>query len=152
MSMRDGISRKQVKACIPPQQVTDNTPVVGTIIDRQGYDELSYLIATGAIGDPDATFTVLVEEGDDPALSDAAAAADGDLISQDLSVAPETAAGFQVDDDNGVRKSGYRGSKQYTRLTVTPSGNDSSPALAAHVSALAVLERAGNYPITQAAS
>lgn len=44
MSMRDGISRKQVKACIPPQQVTDNTPVVGTIIDRQGYDELSYLI------------------------------------------------------------------------------------------------------------
>lgn len=152
MPQRDGISRKQVKTCIPPQSVADNTPVLSSIIDMQGFDEASFLIGTGTVGDPNATFAVLMEHGDAANLSDAAAVPDEELISQDLAVAPETAAGFQFDDDNEVRKIGYRGPKRYARLTVTPSNNDSSPALAAFVTALAVLERASSLPVTQAAS
>lgn len=68
---------------------------MGQIIDRQGYDSLTYLIATGSIADADVTFTVLLEEGDAANLSDAAAVADADMISQTPGVAPAAAAGFQ---------------------------------------------------------
>ena len=73
----------------------------------------------------DATFTVLLEEGDASNLSDAAAVADADLIGT------EALAGFQFDDDNECRKLGYKGSKRYTRLTITPVANASAAVLAA---------------------
>ena len=37
-------------------------------------------------------------------------------------------AAFQFDDDKECRKIGYVGSKRYTRLTITPTGNDSGAA------------------------
>jgi hypothetical protein len=98
---------------------------VGQIIDRKGYDGLTYLIATGSIADADATFTVLLEEGDVSNMSDAAAVADADLIGT------EVLAAFQYDDDNECRKLGYKGTKRYTRLTITPVANSSAALLAA---------------------
>ena len=75
------------------QTVTDNTAVVSGIIDMQGYNSLEFLIAAGTLADANATFTVLVEEGDDSGLSDASAVADADLLGT------EALAGFQFDDD-----------------------------------------------------
>lgn len=117
------------KRVISPVSVADNTPLVGQIIDRQGYDSLEYLIATGALGDAAATFTVLLEEGDAADLSDASAVADVDLLGT------EALASFTQADDDKVFKLGYIGGKRYTRLTLTPSGN----ATAALISAVAVL-------------
>ena len=99
--------------------------VAGHTDMRKGFDGLTYLIATGSIADADATFTVLLEEGDASNLSDAAAVADADLIGT------EALAGFQFDDDNECRKLGYKGSKRYTRLTITPVANASAAVLAA---------------------
>ncbi len=65
------------------------------------------------------------KDGDDSGLSDAAAVADADLLGT------ESAAGFQFDDDNETRKIGYRGSKRYVRLTITPTGNTSAALIAA---------------------
>jgi len=150
--MRDGISTKQLKRAISPTYVLDNTPLVSQIIDLQGYDAASFLIAIGAFGDANATVTALLEEGDDSGLSDAAAVADADMVSQDQSVAPEAAASFQFDDDNEVRKLGYIGSKRYIRLTLTPASNSvASPALGLYVAALAVLEHSAQ-PVIQGAS
>lgn len=145
--MRDGLSGKQLKRVISPVSVADNTAQVGQIINHQGFSKATYGILTGSIGDADATFTVLLEEGDESDLSDAAAVADADMISQG-SGAPETDAAFQFDDDNEVRKLGYRGVKQYTRLTITPVNNASAAVLAA----FCVLEGASQQPVTQAAS
>jgi hypothetical protein len=127
--MRDLLNNIDPKRVISPVSVADNTAQVGQIIDRLGYGSLTYLIQTGSVADADATFTVLLEEGDAANLSDAAAVADADLIGT------EALAGFQFDDDNEVRKLGYRGTKRYTRLTITPANN----ASAALVSAVAVL-------------
>lgn len=127
--MRDMMNLIDVKRVLSPVSVGDNTAQVGQIIDRRGFESLTYIIATGSIADADATFTVLLEEGNVANLSDAAAVADADLIGT------EALAGFQFDDDNECRKLGYTGSKRYTRLTITPSGN----ASAALVSAVAVL-------------
>ena len=123
--MKDLLNNIDVKRVISPVSVSDTTAQVGQIIDRKGFDGLTYLIATGSIADADATFTVLLEEGDASNLSDAAAVADADLIGT------EALAGFQFDDDNECRKLGYKGSKRYTRLTITPVANASAAVLAA---------------------
>jgi hypothetical protein len=109
--------------------VSDDTPEVGAIIDRQGFDGLTYVIATGTLADVDATFTILLEEGDDSGLSDAAAVADADLLGT------EALAAFTFTNDDATRKLGYLGSKRYTRLTITPAANTGS----APISAVAIL-------------
>lgn len=117
------------KRVISPVSEAGTTALVGQIIDKKGFESVTYVIATGSIGDADATFTVLLEEGDAAALGDAAAVADADLIGT------EVLAAFQFDDDNECRKLGYIGSKRYTRLTITPVAN----ASAALISAVAIL-------------
>ena len=127
--MKDLHNNIHVKRAISPVSVSDTTAQVSQIIDRQGFGSLEFLIATGSIADADATFTVLVEEGDASDLTGGNAVADADLLGT------EALAGFQFDDDNEVRKIGYVGNKRYVRMTVTPVGN----ASAALLSAVAVL-------------
>lgn len=127
--MQDLMNNIDVKRCISPVSEAGTTALVGQIIDRQGYGSVTYAIATGSIADADVTFTVLLEDGDSATLTDAAAVADADLIGT------EALAGFQFDDDNECRKLGYKGSKRYTRLTITPVNN----ASAALISAVAIL-------------
>ena len=144
--MRDATNDIQVKRVISPVSVADNTAQVGQIIDRQGFDSLTYLIALGAIADADATFVPLLEESDNANMAGANAVADADMISQTVGTAPESAAGFQFDDDNEVRKLGYRGNKRYTRLTITPANNAAGALLAA----AAVLGHPSVAPVVQA--
>ncbi|HEU4752058.1 MAG TPA: hypothetical protein VFU47_03040 [Armatimonadota bacterium] len=127
--MRDLHNNIDVRRAISPVSVADNTAQVSQIIDRQGYEALEFAIATGSLGDADATFTVLVEDGDQANLSDAAAVADTDLLGT------EAEAGFTFADDDKTRRIGYVGGKRYVRLTITPVNN----AAAALISAVAIL-------------
>lgn len=145
--MRDMTNSKQIKRVISPVSVADNTAQVGQTIDHQAYDAATYIILTGSLADADATFTVLLEESDASNMSNSNAVADADMISQSSS-APETAAAFQFDDDNEVRKLGYSGTKRYTRLTITPVNNASAAVLAA----CCVLEKPSIQAVAQAAS
>lgn len=134
--MRDLYNNLAIRRAISPVSVADNTAQVSQIIDRQGFDSLVFGIAIGSVADADATFTVLVEDGNDSGLSDAAAVADSELNGT------EAAAGFQFDDDNETRKIGYVGNKRYVRLTITPASN----ASAALLSAVAILGHASLQP------
>jgi hypothetical protein len=118
--MQDLMNNINVLTAIAPASVSDTTPKVGAIIDRQGYESVTYAVAIGSVADADATFTVLLEDGDDASLSDAAAVADSVLLGT------EALAGFQFDDDNLTRKLGYVGGKRYSRLTITPVANASA--------------------------
>lgn len=124
MPMFDLMSQKAPVVSIAPVSVSDNTAQVGAVIDGFGFDSLTYVIAVGSLADADATFAVLLEESDQ-AGSGFAAVADADLIGT------EALAGFQFDDDNECRMLGYKGSKRYTRLTVTPAGNSGAALLSA---------------------
>ena len=135
--MRDFFNNAKVLRVISPVSVGDDTAEVGQIIDRSGFESVTYLIATGALADIDATFAVLLEDGDDSGLSDAAAVVDAELLGT------EVLAGFQFDDDDETRKLGYIGNKRYTRLTITPAAN----ASAALFSAIAVLAHAHDRPV-----
>lgn len=101
----------------PIATITDNEPFVSTIIDMQGKTSLEFVLFVGALADADTTATVLVEHGEEDNLSDNAAVPDDELLGT------EAGAAFQFDDDNTVTKIGYRGTKRYVRMTVTPAGN-----------------------------
>ena len=127
---------KAVRA-ISPVSVADTTATVSETIDRQGYEAVEFIIATGSIADADATFAVLVEESDTTTSGDFTSVADADLLGTDA------AASFQYDDDNETRKIGYIGIKRYVRLTITPTGN----ASAALFSAVAILGSPAISPV-----
>lgn len=134
---RDLANNIGTAVAIPPAVVTDDTAQVGEVIDTAGFGSLAFVIATGTLADADATFAVLVEEGDESDLSDATAVADGDLIGT------EADAGFTFAADVATRKIGYVGHKRYVRLTITPTGNSGNAPLAA----VAILGYAGERPV-----
>ena len=123
--MKDLHNNIKVSRAISPVSEAGTTPLVSQILDTANFNANELLIATGSIADADATFTVLIEEGDVSNLSDAAAVADADLLGT------EAQAGFQFDDDNETRKIGYIGTKRYIRATITPVANASAALLSA---------------------
>lgn len=146
--MRDLLNSVTVKRVISSiSGAGDNVAQVGQIIDHQGYESATYVIDIGSVVDADATFAVTLDEGDTATLTDAAAVANADMISQGTG-APLTNAGFQFDDDNEVRTLGYRGTKRYTRLTLTPSLNTG----AWPIGAVCVLGHRRDLPFAQPAS
>ena len=52
----------------PTAATTDNTPFVSQILDMQGVSSAELIILCGALADADAIFTVLAEEGENPAI------------------------------------------------------------------------------------
>jgi hypothetical protein len=123
--LRDFANNLKALPAISPQRATNNTALVSSIIDLANFGGLTFVIATGTLADADATFVVLVEDGDDSGLSDAAAVADAYLIGT------EAGAGFDYGDDDKVIKIGYIGPKRYVRLTVTPATNTGNADLSA---------------------
>lgn len=135
--MRDLYHDIGVKPVIPPVVVSDNTAQVGAIIDRSGFETLTYVIATGTLADADATFTALLEEGNAADMSDHVTVNSWDLLGTDA------LASFIFSDDGVTKKIGYIGNMRYTRLTITPAGNtDSAP-----ISAVAILGTANSRPV-----
>lgn len=128
--MRDLANHLHFVRAIPPAAaITNNTPLVSSIVDTSGYESCVFVLNIGDLADADATFAVAVEHGDQANLSDAAAVPAAGLTGT------LAQAGFTFGDDNKLRKIGYVGSKRYVRLTVTPSNNTGN----AFISATAVL-------------
>lgn len=119
-----------VPLIVPAAARTDNTPIVSSIIDRKGYNSLELVLVTGNNTDANATFAVLVEDGDASDLSDNSAVSDSELVGT------ETLASYQHSDDAECRKIGYVGNKRYVRVTITPSGNDAGNIFVAGVAIL----------------
>lgn len=104
-----------------------NTPIVSQIIDTANFNSTEFVIMTGNDTDADATFTVLVEDGNDSGLSDNATVAAGFLLG---TVAQ---ASYTFADDNVTRKIGYIGPKRYVRVTITPANNGAGDIFVAGV-------------------
>ncbi len=119
-----------VPLIVPAAARTDDTPIVSAIIDTIGYESAEFVLVTGANTDADATFAVLVEDGDASDMSDNSPVEDKHLLGS------EAEAGFAFGDDNECRKIGYTGGKRYARVTVTPSGNGAGNIFLAGVAVL----------------
>ena len=115
--MKDILDNVHTATVIAPVSFATNTPLVGAIIDRAGYDALVYSIALGTNAGAAGTYTVLLEHGDIANLSDAATVAAPDLNGTIAN------ASWAFTDVSKTRKLGYVGSKRYSRMTVTPAAN-----------------------------
>jgi hypothetical protein len=69
--MRDVMHDIRVVPAIAPVVVVDNTATVSSVIDMQGAQSCALYVITGAPVDADATFAVLLQEGNAANLSDA---------------------------------------------------------------------------------
>ena len=125
MGFKDLHNNIDVKRGLSPvAAVTDNTAFVSEIVDRANYGAVEFIILTGSLADADATFTVLFEDGDNSALSDNSAVDDAFLIGT------EALASFTFSADNKVFKIGYKGTKRYCRVTITPANNTGNAFIA----------------------
>lgn len=100
-----------------PVAIVSDTTTAGAIIDTQGFAALEYVIASGVI--TDGAYAILVEDGNDSGLSDAAAVSDTFLTNT------EASAGFALTDDNTVKSIGYVGHKRYVRLSIVSTATSS---------------------------
>ncbi|OGG44124.1 MAG: hypothetical protein A3F84_27720 [Candidatus Handelsmanbacteria bacterium RIFCSPLOWO2_12_FULL_64_10] len=116
---------KASRALSPAAAITDNTAQVSEILDTANFESNELLVIYGSIADADATFTVLLEDGDNSSLTDAASVADANLLGTESGAAP------LFSDDNKVFKLGYKGSKRYIRATITPAANTGNLFMAA---------------------
>lgn len=122
--LRDLHNNLEFRQFISPQSTSADTPIVSSIIDLANVTQCELVITIGSVGDANATFAVLVEDGDNSSLNDNAAVADAYLLGT------EAGAAFTFDHDDEVRKIGYIGPKRYVRMTITPTGNSGSPSAA----------------------
>ncbi len=129
------------RALSPAAAITDDTAQVTEIRDTEGFETVMLYIPIGVIDDVNATFAVLIEDGDDSGLSDAAAVADAQLNPT------EAIVGFDFADDNTVRRIEVRPAKRYLRATITPSGNSANPT-GAFFCALWVMGNPKHAPVT----
>lgn len=106
-----------VPAIVPALNTNSDAAIVSAIIDRKGFESLTFLAIFGTLTDAGCTGVFTMEHGDNSALSDTAAVAAPDFIG--------TLAAMNVTqaDDIECRKIGYCGPKRYVRLTFTSTGN-----------------------------
>lgn len=113
MGLKDLHNNITAKQALAPGAITSNTTTNGTEVDRQGFEQVEFLILAGTI--TDGAYAVEVQESDTSG-SGYTAVADNDLLGT------EAGAGIVAADDNTVKKIGYRGIKRYVRLVVTSTG------------------------------
>ena len=108
----DQHSNVQAESVIGPVAIATSTTTAGAIIDTQGFESLEYLISSGVI--TDGTYDVTLEEGDDPALADAAPVPAANI----LGALPS----FADTDDDVSKRVGSIGKKRYQRLNIDSAG------------------------------
>jgi hypothetical protein len=94
-----------------------NITYTGQTIDRQGYDNASHVILTGAL--TDSLFTCNLWESDDSGMAGETKVASTDLIGQ---VQDFVITGTGGADSNKAFKVGYKGIRRYHRLKIVQSG------------------------------
>lgn len=107
----------------PKAAVTNDTAFVSEIVDTANFGSCVFIGIHGTNADADATYTVLVEDGNNSSLTDNAAVADEHLHGVE-------AMGLDFADDNKVFKIGYCGPKRYVRVTITPANNTGNAFIA----------------------
>jgi len=102
------------------QAIVSDTTTTGAIIDSQGFESVDFSIVTGTI--TDGTYTLIIEDGEDPGLSDAAVIATDLLVFSSGQTALPT---FDLNDDDIVKHFGIVNHKRYSRLKIVSAGTTS---------------------------
>lgn len=116
--------------------ITTDTTTVGNIIDSLDFESLEFIIQSGTI--TDGAYALLLEEGDDSGLSDAAAVPADETLG--------VLTGFVAADDDAAKRVGSIGKKRYQRLSIVSTGTTTG---ANFMSAVAVLGNPKSAPTAE---
>jgi len=118
------------------QVINSDTTTAGTIIDTVGFEAITFFMQVGVVTNGDVA--MLIEDGDDSGLSDAAAVSDDFLVGTEVATL--------LDTSQTVSKIGYVGKKQFVRPSAV---TDNSANLTVGITAVLTKKR-HNDPITAA--
>lgn len=136
--MKDLKSHIKCVQGLAAQAITTDTTTDGSVIDRQGFDSVTWAILSATL--TDGSYTPLIEESDVVTFGgEETAVADVDLVGT------EAGAAFALADDNEVHTIGYVGSKRYVRLALVSASTSSGGTLGA----VAILGHAAHSPPAQ---
>lgn len=136
MSEFDAHSNIKQEVAFDSQDITSDTTTVGNIIDTVGFESLEYLIQSGVI--TDGTYALVLEEGDDPALADAAVVPTDQVLG--------VLTGFVAADDNVAKRVGSIGKKQFQRLSILSASTSTG---ATKMSSVAILGHPKTAPTSE---
>ena len=120
--------------------LSGTTPSKGNIVDMDGFDGVTFHVATGVVTVAGtAGFAFEVQESDTTADTAFTAVADADLVGLESALTVTADA----DDGKAIGNIGYIGSKRYTRIVATGTTNTN-----AAVAVLAVKGRPYIGPVT----
>lgn len=144
MANRDGVAAKKIVRCIQPVSVSSNTTTVSAIVDRRGFDKVSFVI----VGDiANGTYTPLVNESDASNMAGETAVADANLITYNASAAPLESgqeAFCALTSSKEESKLGYLGNKRYLTCDIVSTGTATAASL---IAVYAILESSGDEPV-----
>lgn len=124
MATREITTNLRNEIAVDIQAITTDTTTVGNIINAADFDHgVNFTFVSGVVTDGD--YDVLIEDGDDPALSDAAAVADAQLIGQDPTSATAPEAQAQISASDEIKKIGYVGAKAFVRMSIVSTSTSS---------------------------
>lgn len=136
MSEYDLHSRVKQAVALDSQDITTDTTTVGNIIDTSGFESLEFIIQSGVI--TDGAYALLLEQGDDSGLSDAAAVPAANILG--------VLTGFVLTDDNAAKRVGSIGKKRYQRLSIVSTATSTG---ATKFSSVAVLGNPKSAPTAE---
>ena len=130
---------KQVQAIIPAA-IGANATKTGAIIDRQNYGGVEFVIDYGSVTTTGSVVTIVCKEGD--VTGTLTSVADTDLLGTEALASLLAGARVAGTGKEVSKRLGYKGTKRYTKLTITPVNN----ASAALLSAVCILSRPAIAP------
>lgn len=136
MSEYDLHSNIKQEVALDSQDITTNTTTVGNIIDTRGFESIEFVIQSGVI--TDGTYTLILEQGDDSGLSDAAVVPTDEVLG--------VLTGFVAADDNAAKRVGSIGKKRFQRLSILSAGTSTG---ATKMSSVAILGNPQSAPTAE---
>lgn len=121
MSEFDLHSNIDNRVALTTRDITTNTTTVGENIDTSGFESVEFIVQSGAIAD--GVYVLLLEEGDDAGLSDAAP------VSADETLGSLTE--FTLTGDDFSTRVGSIGKKRFQRLSIVSTGTSSGGTFSA---------------------
>ncbi len=120
--MRELHTSLEVVAALTPRTIATDTTTAGAVVDRQGFEAVEFVIAAGTL--TDGAYAVAITECDTSGGS-YTAVDDADLIGTEADIA------YALTEDNEVHKIGYKGSKQFVKLSIVSTATTSGGVIGA---------------------
>lgn len=121
--MHDMHNTTRTKRVIAPVAIGANATKSGTVIDRQGYGGVQFVVAYGAVTTTGTVVTLVVKEGD--VSGTLTSVADANLLGTEALAGLAAGARTSEVGKNVAKRVGYRGMKRYVTVDAISTGTTS---------------------------